>query len=47
MTDSEAEITMSEAEVCEIARISADELSEYPLFPEYKRALDYYFANQG
>jgi 8-oxo-dGTP pyrophosphatase MutT (NUDIX family) len=47
MTHPSAEVTMNETEVCEIAWVSADELSEYPLFPEYKRALDYYFANQG
>jgi ADP-ribose pyrophosphatase YjhB (NUDIX family) len=40
-------IVMSEAEVCEIAWVSAEELPKYPLFPEYKRALDYYFANLG
>jgi len=47
MKDTEAQITMSETEVCEIAWVTADELPKYPLFPEYKRALDYYFAKQG
>jgi ADP-ribose pyrophosphatase YjhB (NUDIX family) len=46
MKDAAAPITMSEAEVCEIAWVAADELPKYPLFPEYKRALDYYFANR-
>ncbi|MBY0538445.1 NUDIX hydrolase [Patescibacteria group bacterium] len=47
MQDVHAEIHMSQAEVCEIAWVSAKELSKYPLFPEFKSALDYYFANQG
>ena len=46
MTDISAQMTMSETEVCEIAWVSALELPKYPLFPEYKRALDYYFANK-
>lgn len=46
MMDPSAQITMSEAEVCEIAWVSAEEMPKYPLFPEYKRALDYYFANK-
>jgi ADP-ribose pyrophosphatase YjhB (NUDIX family) len=47
MKDQMAQITMSADEVCEIAWVSVEELQKYPLFPEYKRALDYYFANQG
>ena len=39
-------IKMSEIEVCEIAWVSYAELAKYQLFPEYKRALDYYFANR-
>ena len=46
MKDMSAQMTMSEAELCEIVWISAAELPLYPLFPEYKRALDYYFANK-
>ena len=46
MTDVEQTIVVSEAEVCEIAWVSAEELPGYPLFPEYKRALNYYFANR-
>ncbi len=47
MMDPDASLILSEDEVCEIAWVSADELSKYPLFLEYKRALDCYFANQG
>lgn len=47
MMDPAANLTLSEDEVCEIAWVSADELHKYPLFPEYKRALDCYFAKQG
>jgi 8-oxo-dGTP diphosphatase len=47
MKDQMAQITMSPEEVSEIAWVSAEELPKYPLFPEYKRALDYYFANLG
>ncbi len=46
MVDSEQPIHMSETEVCEIAWVLYDELPEYPLFPEYLRALDCYFANR-
>ena len=46
MKDPSAQITISEDEVCEVAWIAAEELSKYPLFPEYKRALDCYFANK-
>ena len=40
-------IIMSEVEVSEIAWVPQDELHKYPLFPEYKRALDYYFENRA
>ncbi len=46
MTDVTQQLIMSETEVCEIAWVSALELPQYQLFPEYKRALDYYFANK-
>ena len=47
MIDSAQEISMSEAEICEIAWVTAEELPKYPLFSEYKRALDCYFANHS
>jgi 8-oxo-dGTP diphosphatase len=47
MKNQNAEMTLSEDEVCEIAWVTADDLPKYPLYPEYKRALDYYFEKHG
>lgn len=47
MKNQNAEMTLSEDEVCEIAWVTAEDLPKYPLYPEYKRALDCHFANQG
>jgi 8-oxo-dGTP pyrophosphatase MutT (NUDIX family) len=46
MIDVLQEIVMSPKEVCEIVWVDADNYSQYPLFPEYKHALDCYFANR-
>jgi ADP-ribose pyrophosphatase YjhB (NUDIX family) len=46
MIDVSQEIVMSPEEVCEIVWVDTDNYSQYTLFPEYKRALDCYFANR-
>jgi ADP-ribose pyrophosphatase YjhB (NUDIX family) len=45
LVDETAEFTLASDEICEIAWVGKDELVNYDLFPEYKRALDYYFEN--
>lgn len=45
LLDDTVDFTLSSEEVCEIAWITKEELGNYPLFPEYTRALDCYFAN--
>lgn len=47
LVDETAEFVLSDAEVCEIAWVSKDELTHFELFPEYSQALDCYFAKQG
>jgi len=42
--DENQEIVMSSDEVCEIAWVTQSDYENYPLFPEYKRALACYFA---
>jgi ADP-ribose pyrophosphatase YjhB (NUDIX family) len=45
LVDEGTDFSLSEEEVCEIAWVGEDELPNYELFPEYKRAIDCYFAN--
>lgn len=43
LVDREAVFQTDPTEVCEIAWVSSRELLQYPLFPEFTRALDCYF----
>ncbi len=43
LVDETAAFTLSSDEICEIVWVGKDELVNYDLFPEYKRALDCYF----
>lgn len=43
LVDETADLVLSADEVCEIAWVGKDELSNYPLFPAYMRALNCYF----
>ena len=43
LVDETTDFVLSVEEVCEIAWVGKDELTNYPLFPEYARALDCYF----
>ena len=43
LVDVTIEFNLDPAEVCEIAWVTREELPQYPLFPEFTRALDCYF----
>lgn len=43
LVDTQAEFELDAREVCEFAWVSAAELEKFPLFSEYKNALDCYF----
>lgn len=43
LVDSSKLFSLDNAEISEIAWVSQADLLNYPLFPEYKNALDYYF----
>jgi 8-oxo-dGTP diphosphatase len=44
LANEDTDFRLAEEEVCEIAWVGKDELSNFDLFPEYKRAIDCYFA---
>ena len=43
LVDLAADFVLSADEVCEIAWVGQDELADYPLYPEYTRAITCYF----
>lgn len=43
LLDVMAEFNLDSHEVCEIAWVAREDLSQYPLFPEFTRALNCYF----
>lgn len=45
LIEPDTELCLDDREVSEIRFIPFDEVKDYKLFPEYKRALRYYFAN--
>ena len=43
LVDENTELQLSPEEVCEIAWVDKNDMQNYPLFPEYARALNCYF----